>query len=316
MKDMWRRGNVVGALFLDIKGAFPSVILERLIHNMRCRGVPKEYTDWIYEKVKGRITTIVFDDFVSAAEEILHGLDQGCPLSGVTFHFYNTDLLDVTKTDEGEDSVGVVDNATMLVERVDPTDIADKMTEVLQREEGAGDWSDIHECLYALDKFGWMILTRRCKEALNGPKRTRLIRMPAINIKDKSIKPKETHKFLGVMMDQELWFNNHITYTYKKGTKFIEQYWCLAKTTKGISTKFMSYYLAVAVLKMLYAADLFIIPPSCHQQGSKGIINKLARIQGQATLAATGAFSTTASNILNAHADLLPFPLLVSKQIH
>ena len=34
-------------LFLDITGAFPSVILERLIHNMHSRGILEEYTGWI-----------------------------------------------------------------------------------------------------------------------------------------------------------------------------------------------------------------------------------------------------------------------------
>ena len=46
-KDAWRRGKILGVLFLDIKGAFPSIILEWLIHNMHRRGIPQEYADWI-----------------------------------------------------------------------------------------------------------------------------------------------------------------------------------------------------------------------------------------------------------------------------
>ena len=57
-------------LFLDIKGAFPSVILECLIHDMRSRGIPEEYTGWIKRKVEARHTTICFDDFNTAAIEI------------------------------------------------------------------------------------------------------------------------------------------------------------------------------------------------------------------------------------------------------
>jgi hypothetical protein len=47
IKDAWRKGQVASTLFLDIKGAFPSVNINRLIHNMRKRGIPKEYTDWM-----------------------------------------------------------------------------------------------------------------------------------------------------------------------------------------------------------------------------------------------------------------------------
>jgi len=39
-KDTWRKGEVISALFLNIKGAFPSVILKRLTHNMRSQGIP------------------------------------------------------------------------------------------------------------------------------------------------------------------------------------------------------------------------------------------------------------------------------------
>jgi Reverse transcriptase (RNA-dependent DNA polymerase) len=65
VKDAWRRGKVMGWLFLDIKGAFPSIILDRLTHNMRIHGVPVEYTDWIDRKVRNRYTTVSFDDHTS-----------------------------------------------------------------------------------------------------------------------------------------------------------------------------------------------------------------------------------------------------------
>jgi hypothetical protein len=47
VKDAWRKGQVASILFLDVKGVFPSVNIDRLIHNMRMRSIPKEYTDWM-----------------------------------------------------------------------------------------------------------------------------------------------------------------------------------------------------------------------------------------------------------------------------
>jgi hypothetical protein len=41
VKDAWRKGLVVLVLFLDVKGMFPSVDIERLVHNLRARGGPK-----------------------------------------------------------------------------------------------------------------------------------------------------------------------------------------------------------------------------------------------------------------------------------
>lgn len=42
------------ALFLDVKGAFSSICVECLVHNMKAREIPKEYADWTYAKLKDR----------------------------------------------------------------------------------------------------------------------------------------------------------------------------------------------------------------------------------------------------------------------
>jgi len=47
VKDAWRKKEVVSALFLDIKNAFLSIIPTWLIHDMRDRGVPAQYTNWL-----------------------------------------------------------------------------------------------------------------------------------------------------------------------------------------------------------------------------------------------------------------------------
>ena len=45
VKDAWRKGLVASTLFLDVKGAFLSVNTNRLVHNMRWKGIPRKYTD-------------------------------------------------------------------------------------------------------------------------------------------------------------------------------------------------------------------------------------------------------------------------------
>jgi len=47
VKDAWCKGQVASALFLDVKGAFPSVGIDRFIHNMQKRGIPQEYMEWM-----------------------------------------------------------------------------------------------------------------------------------------------------------------------------------------------------------------------------------------------------------------------------
>ena len=99
-----------------------------------------------------------------------------------------------------------------------------------------------------------------------------------------------THKFLGVILDQELQWREHVQYTLQKGTKWVTQYRRLMKPMKGVSAKHMrQFYISVAIPKMLYAADLFLIPGSEVRKGTKGFISKLVRIQRQVMLHITGA---------------------------
>ena len=55
------KAEVVSALFLDMKSAFPSIVLEQLVHDMRNGGVPSQYTNWISHKVTGHQTMLKFD---------------------------------------------------------------------------------------------------------------------------------------------------------------------------------------------------------------------------------------------------------------
>ena len=73
----------------------------------------------------------------------------------------------------------------------------------------------------------------------------------------------EVHKFLGVLIDQELCWKEHVNYALCKGTKWVMQYSRLAKPTKGISAKYMRrFYLSVVVLRILYATEFFLTPQS------------------------------------------------------
>ena len=47
IKNAWRKGKVVSILFLDVKGAFPSVAIDRLAHELRVAGIPVEHVEWM-----------------------------------------------------------------------------------------------------------------------------------------------------------------------------------------------------------------------------------------------------------------------------
>ena len=73
-------------------------------------------------------------------------------------------------------------------------------------------------------------------------------------------------------------------------------------------------YRAVAIPKILYAVDVWLTPVhrklhTCKSSSSVGATNRFISLQHTAALAITGALHSTATDILNLHAGLLPMAL-------
>jgi len=64
---------------------------------------------------------------------------------------------------------------------------------------------------------------------------------------------------------------------------------------------------------MLYAGSVFLHPIRVERPCISGFIRKMARIQQMAAIQIMGAMKSTATDILDAHASLLPFHLTVNR---
>jgi len=113
-QELISNGLLVLQVITDIKSAFPSIVLNQLIHDMRTRGVPAQYTNWIAPKINRWHAILKFDGYESELLALTKGLDQGCPLSGIAFQFYNWDLLDICDTRNGKEAVTFMDNTLLL----------------------------------------------------------------------------------------------------------------------------------------------------------------------------------------------------------
>ena len=316
IKNAWRAGEEVAALFLDIKAAFPSVLPEWMVHSMRKRGVPKQYTDWFSEVLHERKTTLTFDKYKSTPKDLKIGLDQGRPESGPIFAFYNAALADIVEDKKNEEVVIFADDTTLLARAKTLEDATGKLEEMMNKPTGANKWATTHNCTFATDKFALIGFSRKRERDPNNPRKTIPRTRPAIHINGAEIKPTAYHKFLGIMLDEELRFKVHADYALKKGATWLSQYRRLAKPTRGVALKYMRrYYLTVALPKMLYAADIFLAKGTAGAKGARGMIGKLARVQREAAILITGAMRTTATDMLDVHANIIPFNLMVEKVI-
>ena len=300
IKNAWRAGKVASVLFLDIEGAFPNAVTNRLIHNMRKRRIPTSLTNFTERVLTGRRTKLSFDGFLSDWIPITNGIGQGDPLSMILYIIYNSDLVDVPKN-KNETALAFVDDTAYLTIGADFASTHAALTDMLERPNGAFNWSTDHNSRFETSKFALIDFSmNKSKER------------PIMNIRGNLIKPTDTHRFLGVLLDEGLRWHKHVTYAIGKGTAYVLQLRRISRSSKGIPlTLSRQLYTSVALPKMLYALDLWFKPIYTGDsdtviRGSIGTSKRMGRVQRLAAISITGAFNTTATDAAEAHAKLIP----------
>src|SRR5882724_5952101 len=117
--------------------------------------------------------TLAFNGFISELVTLGRGINQGCPLSGILFQFYNSDLIDGYGLKNSEAATAFIADLLMLEEA--NTKLASMMT----WPQGRLDWSSMHHCSFTLNKFRVMGFTRKRELNLGSRPHTRPIpRLP------------------------------------------------------------------------------------------------------------------------------------------
>jgi hypothetical protein len=192
----------------------------------------------------------------------------------------------------------------------------------MEDRNGGFDWSMEHNSKFEIDKLAVLhCTTKRLADPAN-PRKTRPIPRPELKLHGQTIQEVDSYKYLGVMVDNKLRWNIQGKRATSKATKWIMMFRRLTRPSTGISAKLMRrLYITVAIPKMTYGADVWYTPPRLEmgkrrREGSVGILRELGKIQRIATLTINGALRTTASDTLDAHANLLPIDLLMEKICH
>jgi len=279
---------------------------------MQLRGIPREYTEWIRHK-NGRKTRITFNNFVSQILNILDGLTQGCPLSAICYLFYNAPILEIPTVKNGKLGVTWVDDVTLLARGADAEVTNEKLSTIMEKEGGVLEWADTHSCMFAPDKFAVMTFDRR-KELVPGQQnKRRPITHPPLLINGKELEHRQEYKLLGVILDRELHWKQQGAKAIAAGTNWVKNFRRLAKTTQGVGAKYIHrFYMSIALPRMMYDCSLFLGPGAPNTIGTG---KKLAQTQRQAAILITGAMRTTATDVLDAHAALLPFQLVIKNKV-
>ena len=258
--DAWAHPTekYISILFLDVKAAFPSVVVEKLLHNMHMKGLPIQYVEWLQRRLNGHCTTLSFDDFLSDPFQIAMDLDQGYSLSLISFLFYNGDLIGLTRKQKDQLGLGFIDNTAFAARGKSLEEANQKSKKIMEDDEGALEWGREHESEFKLNKTAPLCVTHGRIPDPNHRGKSILVPRPSLTIQGHRIEPSKSCKFLGVILDEELIFKEHAAYTLTKGTKYVLACGRMTRVSKGIRGKMMKkLYEGIAIPKMLYAINVW-----------------------------------------------------------
>lgn len=126
-KREWAKGRLVGALFADVKSAFPSVHHPRLLTILERKGVHTQTINLLENFLRDQQTTMSFNGFESTPFDLTHGLPQGSPLSPLLYLLYNNALLELTDSIKSATALGFIDDVALLTTASDKHQLKSQM---------------------------------------------------------------------------------------------------------------------------------------------------------------------------------------------
>lgn len=196
IKKEWVSGKVVGALFADVKSAFPLVHHPRLLKTLEKKGVNTQTLNILSNFLTSRATTLTFNSYTSPAFTLDHGLPQGSPLAPLLYLIYNSSLLGITDTIASASALGFVDDVVLLSPANDTHQLKSQMQRLSFRQQ---QWAKNHRAIFDVKRTFWVLCSLHSPAVI-----------PTIDFADrKLIKTAPSAKWLGVSIENQLNFKQH-----------------------------------------------------------------------------------------------------------
>ena len=262
--DAMDKGKKVRAVFLDISKAFDRVSHKGLIQKLNSLGIKGRLLDWLTSYLTNRRQRVVIDGVFSPWFPVRAGVPQGSVMGPLLFLVYINDLASKLQC-----NIHIFADDTMIFE------IGTKLRQISKKLERELD---------TVRKWGrdWLVKFSKEKTVAMcfGKDKT----PPPIKFMGEPIETVFEHKHLGVILTNDLNWDQHVTYVVDKTEERL-RYLLIARNL-----------VSQAVLNNIY---LTLIRP-CMEYGcavwsnlSVSSINKLQSIQNRAARLVTGALHFT-----------------------
>ena len=240
---------------------------------MRARGIPEELCRWTAAFCPDHTASIQINGQSFEVRNLPQaGLPQGSPLSLILFLFFNADLVQ-RRVDSRRGAIAFVDDFTAWVTGPTAESSREGIDAIIN---DALDWERRSGATFGAEKTAIIHFTRKEYKADVEP----------FTIKGQVVRPKNSVKILGVIMDAKLKYKEHIARAASKGLEAVME----LRRLRGLPPlTARQLFVSTVALVVDYASNAWM-----HEVKFRAAwaINRVQRIGAQAIV---GTFSTVAT---------------------
>jgi len=274
------------AVFIDFQSAYDMMWRNGLLIKLRKMGIKGNVFTYIKNFLSNRTIQVRIGNEMSATYTLEEGTPQGSVISSLLFLIYINDLADKIKETE---TTLYADDSGLFSSGRDLNVLIRKMQNSLNK---LADWCEMNGFKISVDKTVAVLFTHR------------IDKLPqTLKINDEYVKIDNRAKFLGLIFDSKLNWNEHIDYVTKKCQKRINLMRALCGSKWGASKNCLMTYFRAMIRSILDYGSIAL--DSMTEQNKQ----KLDTIQSQCLRIACGAARGTSTAALQVETGELPLAL-------
>ena len=191
-------------VFIDLKKAFDTINQGLLLKKLYHYGIRGTSNDWLASYLDNRFQYVSFDNCASDSQKVICGVPQGYILGHKLFILYINDIRNISTL---LNFVPFADDTNLFCACADPVQLSNDVSRELNK---LNTWFSINNLSLNLSKTSFMLFTNRNRN-------TKI----QISMNNNKINEVCTTKFLGVLIDHNLHWKDHICTIRSKLSKNI-----------------------------------------------------------------------------------------------
>ena len=270
IEEAWIKKCVPGIITVDVKGAFDCVFRNRLLLRLREQGWPPSLIQWVSSFATHRTAQIHINGTVSEPFPVLCGLPQGSPVSPILFLLYIEPFHRL-----GRGRFGYADDGCIL----ESGDSINSCHQALQQALNLTlQWGSENGICFDVTKTELQYFHRK-----------RSTDEPPIQANNICIKPNHSTRWLGIVFDRKLTFQEHIRQATVRAGRITDQVKRLCGATFGANPRLLRQAVqGCAFTTLLYGAETWFA-----RNSAKSATGKIQIAMNRAARAVLPAYRTT-----------------------